>query len=101
VDAVRTAAGTLPVGIDLPWWLTERSAGSGTVFDAVIQHVDSVPIEYFTPAVAGGAQFTFYDEGAGALATETAAAAAAFAGQAGFTGISVEHLLSWKALLAR
>ena len=136
VDAVRTAAGSLPVGIDLPWWLTERSAGSGSVFDAVAQHVDSVAIVAFadhasgddgiialasaaaasaraagvkysigvetdTPAVAGGAQFTFYDEGADALATETATAAAAFAGQTGFTGISVEHLLSWKALLAR
>ena len=136
VDAVRGAAGSLPVGIDLPWWLTERSAGSSSVFDVVVQHVDSVAIVAFadhasgadgivalasaaaasaqsagvkfsigvetdTPAVAGGAQFTFYDEGADALAAETTAAAASFAGQAGFTGISVEHLLSWKALLAR
>ncbi len=136
VDAARGAAGRLPVGIDLPWWLTERSYGSGSVFDAVVERVDSVAIVAFadhaggadgivalaspaavsaraagvafsigvetdTPAVAGGPQFTFYDEGADVLAAESATAAAAFAGQKGFTGISVEHLLSWKSLLAR
>lgn len=61
----------------------------------------TIGLETETPQIAGGAQFTFYDEGAAALETEAAEAAGAFEQNAGFRGISVEHYASWRSLIER
>jgi hypothetical protein len=61
----------------------------------------TIGVETDTPAVAGGAQFTFYDSSNDTFSTETAKVRTAFAGTPGYAGVSVEHLLSWSALLAR
>jgi hypothetical protein len=135
LDAARVAAGAVPVGIDLPWWVATKPHGSRSAFDAIVDHADSVAIVAFadhaggtggivplatdavraastagtpftigvetdTPAIAGGAQFTFYDEGPAVLETEVAAVRAAFGSVPGYRGITVEHLLAWSALLA-
>ncbi len=69
---------------------------------AAAAHVPfTIGVETDTPAVAGGAQFTFYDSGASALSTEADKVKAAFASTSGYRGVSVEHLLSWSALLSR
>jgi hypothetical protein len=134
LQAAKSAAGPLPVGVDLPWWLTTVSSGGGTVFDALLPEVDSVAIVAFadhaagpdgivslarpaadaaaaagkpftigvetdSPAVAGGPQFTFADDGEVALVRETDAVRDAFATTAGYGGITVEHLRSWVALI--
>jgi hypothetical protein len=135
LDAARVAAGAVPVGIDLPWWVATKPYGSRSAFDAIVDHADSVAIVAFadhaagtggivplatdavraastagtpftigvetdTPAIAGGAQFTFYDEGPAVLETEVAAVRAAFGSVPGYRGVTVEHLLAWSALLA-
>jgi hypothetical protein len=129
----KTAAGTVPLGADLPWWLTTKAYGSSTVFDALVAQLDTVAIVAFsdhadgndgivalsadavasavsagapftigvetdTPTVAGGAQYTFYDEGAAALETQTALVRSNYATTVGYRGITVEHLLAWGAL---
>jgi hypothetical protein len=134
LQAAKTAAGPLPLGADLPWWLATTASGDGTVFDALLPHLDSVAIVAFadhaagsdgivalaqpaataasaaakpftigvetdTPAVAGGAQFTFADDGEAALVTETDAVGAAYAATPGYAGVTVEHLRSWIALI--
>jgi hypothetical protein len=134
LHAAREAAGTLPLGADLPWWLTTVRYGDGSVFDALLPALDTVAIVAFadhaagpdgivalaqsaadaasaagrpftigvetdSPAVAGGPQFTFADDGESALVTETDAVAVAFASTPGYRGVTVEHLRSWIALL--
>lgn len=61
----------------------------------------TIGVETETPAIAGGAQFTFYDSGAAALTAEADKVQTAFSRTSGYRGVSVEHLLSWAALLAR
>ncbi|WP_426515169.1 hypothetical protein ACPPVQ_11160 [Diaminobutyricibacter sp. McL0618] len=132
--AAKSAAGPLPLGADLPWWLTTVSPGDGTVFDALLPLLDSVAIVAFadhaagpdgvialaqpaadaasatgrpftigvetdSPDVAGGAQFTFADDGEAALVTETDAVRDAFSATSGYGGVTVEHLRSWIALI--
>lgn len=134
LQTARQAAGPLPIGLDLPWWLTERPYGDGTVFDALLAQADSVAIVAFadhaagsdgivalsrpaanaasaagkpftigvetdTPEVAGGAQFTFADDGEAALVAETDAVRDAFTATAGYHGVTVEHLRSWLTLI--
>lgn len=133
IEAVRDAAGSLPIGADLPWWLARTSYGGGTVFDALVAELDSVAIIAFsdtadgsagilelagpavraaaasgtpftigvetdTPEVAGGAQYTFFDEGSAVLEAETAKVRAALKGTPGYQGVTVEHLLAWNTL---
>jgi hypothetical protein len=136
LDAATAVAGGTPIGADLPWWLAAKPVGSGTAFDAILPHVQSVAIVAFsdhaaasdgiialaqpaavaaaaaavpftigvetdTPAVAGGAQYTFFDEGPTALEAEAALVRSHFASVAAYRGLTVEHLLAWQALLAR
>lgn len=56
----------------------------------------SVGVETDTPQVAGGAQFTFFDEGADALEREAALVADAFAAPG---CVCVEHHRAWRRLL--
>lgn len=134
LSAARSAAGPLPLGADLPWWLTTEQFGAQSVFGALIGGLDSVAIVAFSdhaagpdgivalaspavtlasaagrdftvgvetdsPQVAGGSQYTFFDEGAVALETETAAVRDTFGSVPGYTGVTVEHLLAWKAMI--
>ena len=133
LDDAAVAAGDIPIGLDLPWWLTTKTVGTTTVFDTLLGHVDSAAIVAFsdhalgtggivplsaaavasciaasvpftigvetdTPAVAGGAEFTFYDEGSAVLETEVAKVRDAYGTSAGYRGVTVEHLLSWSTL---
>jgi hypothetical protein len=134
LGSARAAAGPLPVGLDLPWWVARVPHGEGTAFDALVRHVDTVAIVAFadhasgaggivtlagdavrsaartgtpftvgvetdTPAVAGGADFTFFDEGPVALETEVAKVRSAFRSVEGYRGVTVEHMLAWSALI--
>jgi hypothetical protein len=134
LSAARTAAGPLPLGIDLPWWLTTKQFGAQSVFGALIGGVDSVAIVAFSdhaagpdgivalasptvalasaagrdftvgvetdsPQVAGGSQYTFFDEGPATLEAESAAVRDAFGSVPGYAGVTVEHLLAWTALI--
>lgn len=58
----------------------------------------SIGVETDTPAIAGGAAFTFHDEGAAVLEAQTALVRAAFETTAGYRGVTVEHVLAWAAL---
>jgi len=59
----------------------------------------TIGVETDTPAVAGGAQFTFYDEGPDVLEREAALVHDAFAHTLGYEGVTVEHHRAWRALL--
>ncbi len=61
----------------------------------------SIGVETDDPAVAGGLATTFGDDTAAALEVQTALVRSAFSGIRGYSGVTVEHLLSWHALLAR
>jgi hypothetical protein len=135
LDAARVAAGPIPVGIDLPWWVTTEPYGATTAFDELIAHADTVAIVAFadhatgpggivplatdavraaslagipftigvetdTPAVAGGADYTFFDEGPAVMQAEVAKVRSAFRTTEGYRGVTVEHLLSWSALIS-
>ncbi len=136
-DTAAQAAGTVPVGADLPWWLAAKAnPAGGTLFDALLPHVRSVAIVAFvdhargddgiialarpaataasarripfsigvetdTPEVAGGPAATFGDDTVSLLESQTALVRTAFAGLAGYRGVTVEHLLSWQALIAK
>ncbi|SEA78421.1 hypothetical protein [Leifsonia sp. 21MFCrub1.1] len=70
-DAARTAAGSVPIGADLPWWLAAKpQPGGGTAFDALLPHLKSVAIVAFSDHAAG-------TDGIVALAKPAATAAAA------------------------
>jgi hypothetical protein len=58
-----------------------------------------IGVETDTPAVAGGARYTFGDDDPAVLARETALVAAAFAATPGFEGTTVEHHRAWRRLL--
>ncbi|ROS23650.1 hypothetical protein [Cellulomonas sp. PhB150] len=59
----------------------------------------TIGVETDTPEIAGGAQFTFYDEGPDALEREAALVGDAFADVPGYEGVSVEHHRAWRSLL--
>lgn len=61
----------------------------------------TIGLETDTPGVAGGAEFTFYDDGAQALEREAAEVAAALAGQSWYRGIAVQHYEAWRDLIDR
>ncbi|WP_431247558.1 hypothetical protein [Leifsonia xyli] len=70
-DAARAAAGSVPIGADLPWWLQAKpQPGGGTALDALLPHLDSVAIVAFVDHAAG-------TDGLVALAQPAATAAAA------------------------
>lgn len=136
-DTAAVAAGRVPVGADLPWWLAAKPAGDGsTLFDTLLPHLRSVAVVAFSdhaanddgiialarpaataaaaarlpfsigvetddPEVAGGPAATFGDDTPAALEAQTALVRSAFGGTRGYSGVTVEHLLSWQALLAR
>ena len=59
----------------------------------------TVGVETDTAEVAGGAQFTFIDEGPTVLEQETALVADAFGTLPGYEGVTVEHHRAWRSLL--
>lgn len=59
----------------------------------------TVGVETDTPEVAGGAEWTFGDDGVEALDRETDLVAAALAGTPGFEGVAVQHYRTWRGLL--
>jgi hypothetical protein len=60
----------------------------------------TIGVETDTPLAAGGSQFTFFGRGQGALESAASAVAEAFAHHPEFCGVTVEHVLSWRALAA-
>ncbi|MET4780237.1 hypothetical protein [Glaciihabitans sp. UYNi722] len=70
LGAAHDAAGPLPLGIDLPWWLTTKNTATGNVFDTLLGHVDSVAIVAFSNHASG-------TDGIIALATPAVLAATA------------------------
>ncbi|UZN02774.1 hypothetical protein [Cellulomonas sp. S1-8] len=58
----------------------------------------TVGVETDTPAVAGGAEWTFGDDGLGVLVTETALVHDALAGTPGYEGVAVQHYRTWRTL---
>jgi hypothetical protein len=70
-DRAKAAAGGVPIGADLPWWLAAKPQPTGgTAFDALLPHLRSVAIVAFSDHAAGA-------DGIVALARPAAAAAAA------------------------
>ena len=70
-DRAKLAAGSIPIGADLPWWLAAKpQPGGGTAFDALLPRLKSVAIVAFSDHSAG-------TEGIVALAKPAATAAAA------------------------
>jgi hypothetical protein len=61
----------------------------------------SIGVETDDPEVAGGPAATFGDDTASALEAQTALVRSAFGTTRGYAGVTVEHLLSWQALIAR
>ncbi len=59
----------------------------------------TVGVETDTPAVAGGAEWTFGDDGIAVLEQETALVAQALAGTPGYEGVAVQHYRTWRGLL--
>jgi hypothetical protein len=59
----------------------------------------TIGVETDTPEVAGGPQFTFYDEGPDVMEQETAEVEHAFGALPGYEGVTVEHHRAWRALL--
>lgn len=76
--------------VDLAEPAVRSAVASGTSF--------SIGVETDTPAIAGGAQYTFFDEGRAALEAESAKVRRAFGALPGYDGVTVEHLLAWKTL---
>ncbi|MGO4534277.1 hypothetical protein [Leifsonia sp. 2MCAF36] len=70
-DSAKTAAGSVPIGADLPWWLAAKpQPGGGTAFDALLPRLKSVAIVAFSDHAGG-------TDGIVALAKPAATAAAA------------------------
>lgn len=70
-DQAHAAAGSTPIGADLPWWLAAKpQPGGGTAFDALLPHLTSVAIVAFSDHAGG-------TDGIVALAKPAATAAAA------------------------
>jgi len=60
----------------------------------------TIGVETDTPEVAGGAQYTFFDEGSAVLEAEAGLVHDAFVDLPGYSGVAVEHLRSWRVLKA-
>lgn len=58
----------------------------------------TIGVETDTPEIAGGAQYTFYDEGSTVMGRETSLVRSTFRALPGYSGIAVEHLRSWRVL---
>ena len=72
---------------------------TGAVASAVAAGIPfTIGVETDTPAIAGGAEFTFFDEGATVLEAETALVRSAFGSHAEYRGVTVQHVLAWDAL---
>lgn len=70
-DTAARAAGTTPIGADLPWWLQAKTAPrGGTLFTSLLPHLRSVAIVAFSDHAAG-------PDGIVALALPAAKAASA------------------------
>ena len=74
-------------------------AGAAVVAASLAGRPFTVGVETDTAEVAGGAQYTFVDEGPDVLEHEVALVADAFGGLAGYEGVTVEHHRAWRALL--
>ncbi|MGN8247111.1 hypothetical protein ACTHAM_000783 [Cellulomonas soli] len=74
-------------------------AGPAVVAASMAGRPFTVGVETDTAEVAGGAQYTFVDEGPAVLEQETALVADAFGGLTGYQGVTVEHHRAWRALL--
>ncbi|MBO9556458.1 hypothetical protein [Cellulomonas sp.] len=74
-------------------------AGPAVVAASAAGKPFTVGVETDTPEVAGGPQFTFYDEGPEVMEQQTAEVAAAFGGLPGYEGVTVEHHRAWRHLL--
>ena len=124
--AVRASVPGKPLGSDLPWWLvahfeallpqldsvaiiafSDHAAGPGGIIELATPACEAasragrpftIGLETDTPEVAGGAQYTFHDEGSIALEHEAHATRRAVQHLPGYRGIAVEHLRSWRAL---
>jgi len=59
----------------------------------------TIGVETDTPEVAGGAQYTFFDEGPVALLREAALVRDTLAEQPGYRGVAVAHHRAWRRLL--
>ena len=88
---------------------SDHSAGTGGIVSLATPAVQaaaklgkpfSIGVETDLPQIAGGAQYTFYDNGVTALESETAKVRTAFQSTHGYSGVTVEHLLSWASLIA-
>jgi hypothetical protein len=70
-DTAKAAAGPVPIGADLPWWLAAKpQPDGGTAFDALLPNLASVAIVAFSDHASGS-------DGIVALAKPAATAAAA------------------------
>ncbi|MEN0129116.1 MAG: hypothetical protein AAGC49_06720 [Brevundimonas sp.] len=130
LDAVRADLAGAALGVDCPWWLAaepgtvfddavaradrvvvvafaDHAAGSDGILALASPAAHRCPVPFTigvetdTPEVAGGPQFTFYDEGAAVLEREAALVTTAFADLTGFEGVAVEHHRAWRTLLLR
>ncbi|AGW41325.1 hypothetical protein O159_12470 [Leifsonia xyli subsp. cynodontis DSM 46306] len=61
----------------------------------------TIGVETDTPEVAGSANATFGDDSAAALEGQATIVRSRFSELSGYSGVAVEHLLSWKNLLNR
>lgn len=59
----------------------------------------TIGVETDTPDVAGGEQYTFFDEGPVALLQEAALVRESLSEQPGYRGVAVEHHRAWRRLL--
>jgi hypothetical protein len=68
-DTAAAAAGGVPVGADLPWWLAAKpGVRGGSLFDGLLPHLDAVAVVAFVDHADG-------DDGIVALAAPAATAA--------------------------
>jgi hypothetical protein len=68
----------------------QQAAAAGVPF--------TIGVETDTPAVAGGSQYTFYDEGSAELEAAADTVRIAYSATPGYQGVVVEHYLSWLSL---
>lgn len=61
----------------------------------------TIGLETETPEIAGGPDFTFFEEGAEALEAESGKIQEAFKDKKGYEGVTIQHLIAWKSLIAR
>jgi hypothetical protein len=60
----------------------------------------TIGVETDLPEIAGGAKYTFADQGATVLESETAKVRTSLSAKSGYRGVTVEHLLAWESLIA-